>query len=78
MGDIVPGLVQNVGDATTLAALPVAMTGVGTPIAASMATIGGYISFAGTSLELVNDAFEGNLSAEKVITKGAIELLSHF
>ena len=76
IGDIVPGLMQNLGDGMTALAIPVAATGYGAPLAAGMAEVGGIISVVGTGGELVNDAFEGNLTFEKVLTKAVIETAS--
>ncbi|ELV7526263.1 RHS repeat-associated core domain-containing protein [Flavobacterium psychrophilum] len=75
-GDFGPGALQNAGDATTLAAVPVSATGVGAPLGAAMATIGGTASVIGTGLELVNDAFEGNFSFAKFVRKATIETIS--
>ncbi|EJL62505.1 RHS repeat-associated core domain protein-containing protein [Flavobacterium sp. CF136] len=76
VGDIVPGAMQNLGDGLTLAAIPVAATGVGAPLAAGMAEVGGVISAVGTGAEILNDVFEGNFSLEKTVTKGVIEIAS--
>ncbi|WP_242412058.1 DUF6443 domain-containing protein [Flavobacterium sp. Root186] len=76
VGDIVPGAMQNLGDGMTALAVPVAATGIGAPLAAGMAEVGGIISVVGTGGELVNDAFEGNLTFEKVLTKAVIETAS--
>jgi RHS repeat-associated protein len=75
-GDFLPGGLQDAGDAITLAAITVAATGVGLPLAATMAEIGGIMSGIGTGLELVNDAAEGKLTVGKVVTKGVIEAVS--
>lgn len=75
-GDIVPGAMQDLGASLTLAALPVSATGFGAPVGAVMATTGGVISTIGTVFELLNDAFEGNLTIEKTATKVGMYLLS--
>lgn len=76
-GDYGPKALQDGGDAITLAAAPVGMTGVGLPAAEVMAGTGGAMSFLGTGLELVNDMFEGKFSWEKAATKLSLEYISN-
>lgn len=77
MGEWGPGALQDAGDAMVAGAAGVSMTGVGAPVGAVMAEVGGVMSLTGTGLEMVNDAFEGDFSIPKLLIKGGLEALSN-
>src|SRR5690606_35869173 len=58
------------GDAAIVVGTVMVLTGVGAPAGAALITYGGYISTAGTAMELVDEANKGKLTEEKVVTKG--------
>ncbi len=68
-------LMQDAGDAMTLVGAGLVVTGVGAPIGAALISVGGGVSLAGTALELADDYNNGTLTAEKVATKVAMELI---
>lgn len=51
------------------------LTGVGAPLGAALITYGGYVSLTGTSVDLANDAYKGEWSNEKFLTKTVLEIL---
>ena len=65
-------VLSNSGDAAVILGAVMVCTGVGAPLGAAMITYGGYASTAGTVMDLTNDANNGNLTVEKVATKGAM------
>lgn len=70
LSQIAPVL-SNSGDAAVVAGSLMVLTGVGAPIGAGLITYGTYASTAGTVMDLTNDANNGNLTTEKVVTKVA-------
>ena len=68
-------IVSNSGDAAVFVGAILVITGIGAPLGAGLITYGGYTSVAGTSMDLINDANNGNWSNEKVVTKTALQLL---
>jgi RHS repeat-associated protein len=75
-GEYGPAGLQDTGDSLTLAAVPVAATGIGLPVAEGMSALGGLMSLTGTGAEIVNDAAEGAFSLSKTATKVLIETVS--
>ncbi len=65
-------VLSNTGDAAVVVGTIMCLTGVGAPIGAGLITYGGYASTTGTVMDLTNDANNGTLTTEKVITKGAM------
>lgn len=63
------------GDAAIVVGTVMVLTGVGAPAGASLITYGGYISTAGTAMELVDEANKGKLTTEKVVTKGVMSVI---
>lgn len=59
----------NSGDAAIVVGTVMVLTGVGAPAGAALITYGGYISTAGTAMELVDEANKGKLTEEKVASK---------
>jgi len=68
-------ILSNSGDVAVVAGTLMVLTGVGAPAGAALITYGGYASTAGTALDLVNDANNGTLTTEKVVTKGVMMAL---
>jgi len=65
-------VLSNTGDGAVVIGAAMVLTGVGAPIGAGLITYGGYASTTGTVMDLTNDANNGNLTTEKVVTKVAI------
>lgn len=63
---------SNSGDVAVVVGTVMVFTGVGAPIGAGLITYGGYLSTAGTLMDLTNDANNGNLTKEKFATKAAM------
>ncbi|SHM44246.1 hypothetical protein SAMN05444484_10648 [Flavobacterium chilense] len=63
---------SNSGSVAVVAGSLMVLTGVGALLGASLIAYGGYVSTAGTVMDLANDANNGNLTAEKVATKVAV------
>ncbi|MCK8141817.1 RHS repeat-associated core domain-containing protein [Flavobacterium sp. I-SCBP12n] len=65
-------VLSNTGDAAVVVGSIMCLTGVGAPIGAALITYGGYASTTGTVMDLTNDANNGTLTKEKVLTKAAM------
>ena len=63
-------VLSNSGDVAVIVGAVLVVTGVGAPFGAGFIAYGGYASTAGTIMDLTNDANNGNLTVEKVATKG--------
>ncbi|UMY66009.1 MULTISPECIES: RHS repeat-associated core domain-containing protein [unclassified Flavobacterium] len=68
-------LFSNSGDAAVVMGSLLVLSGVGAPLGVGLITIGGYVSTTGTVMDLADDANKGTLTAEKVITKIAVQVI---
>ena len=68
-GDFLPEGLSKVGEVTSTAAVPLSLLPGGQPVSAALLSIGGAFGTAGTSLEMINDLFEGKFSLSKFSQK---------
>ena len=71
VGEFGPRAFGDAGGKLTMAAAGMSITGIGAPVAAFTATVGGVLSTTGAILQVLNDAAEGEIGFKTVRTIGS-------